>query len=79
MLGLFLLGFLNKKLGAFSAKVAAIVGLCLIAWLSFKDMFPEALRSPFDPKMTVVLGTIAIVGIGMGVEWLRALKNRNHD
>lgn len=74
MLGLFLLGFLHKKLGTFSAKVAAMVGLCLIAWLSFKDIFPEALRSPFDPKMTVVLGTIAIVGIGMGVERLRSLK-----
>lgn len=68
MLGLFLLGFLNKRVGEQAAKIAAILGLVLIFWLSFKDYFPLQWQSPFDSKLTVVLGTLTIVGIGVLLE-----------
>jgi solute:Na+ symporter, SSS family len=65
MLGIFLLGFLAKKVSNSAAKIAAIVGVIVIAWMSFKDNFPETFQSPLDSKMTVVVGTLAIVGTGL--------------
>ncbi|UAJ13993.1 sodium:solute symporter [Aquirufa lenticrescens] len=71
MLGIFLLGFLAKKVRNFEAKIAAIIGLLLIALMSFKDNLPEALQIPLDSKMTVVVGTVSIVGIGVLIQKLR--------
>jgi SSS family solute:Na+ symporter len=64
MLGIFLLGFLAKKAANFDAKIAAGLGVILIAGMSFKDNLPAYLQIPLDAKMTVVLGTVSIVGIG---------------
>ncbi len=64
MLGIFLLGFLAKKAANFDAKIAAALGVILIAGMSFKDKWPAYLQIPLDTKMTVVLGTVSIVGIG---------------
>ena len=64
MLGIFLLGFLAKKAANFDAKIAAALGVILIAGMSFKDKWPAYLQIPLDAKMTVVLGTLSIVGIG---------------
>jgi solute:Na+ symporter, SSS family len=64
MLGIFLMGFLFKKIVSYQAKIATIVGVFTIAFLSIKDSFPAKYQSPFDNKMTVVIGTIAIVFIG---------------
>ena len=64
MLGIFLLGFLAKKAANFDAKIAAGLGVILIAGMSFKDNLPTYLQIPLDAKMTVVLGTVSIVGIG---------------
>jgi SSS family solute:Na+ symporter len=64
MLGIFLLGFLAKKAANFDAKIAATLGVILIAGMSFKDNLPSYLQIPLDTKMTVVLGTFSIVGIG---------------
>ena len=72
MLGIFLLGFLAKKVRNFEAKIAAVVGLLLIALMSFKDNLPEALQIPLDSKMTVVVGTLSIVGIGLLIQKMRA-------
>ena len=72
MLGIFLLGFLAKKVRNFEAKIAAVVGLLLIALMSFKDNLPEALQIPLDSKMTVVVGTLSIVGIGVLIQKMRA-------
>ena len=51
MLGIFLLGFLAKKVRNFEAKIAAIIGLLLIALMSFKDNLPEALQIPLDSEL----------------------------
>ncbi|MFL0162474.1 sodium:solute symporter [Aquirufa salirivi] len=74
MLGIFLLGFLSKHVENLAAKVGALAGVAIIAWISFKDSFPEAYQSPFDSKMTVVLGTISIVLIGHLVQKLISKK-----
>ena len=71
MLGIFLLGFLAKKVRNFEAKISAVVGLILIALMSFKDNLPEALQIPLDGKMTVVVGTVSIVGIGILLQKIR--------
>ena len=72
MLGIFLLGFLAKKVRNSEAKIAAFLGLILIAGMSFKDALPTYLQIPLDSKMTVVLGTLSIVGIGFVLHKIRA-------
>jgi SSS family solute:Na+ symporter len=74
MLGIFLLGFLAKNVSNAAAKIAALLGVIVIAWMSFKDNLPESLRSPLDSKMTVVVGTLMIVGTGILVQ--KILKKR---
>lgn len=66
MLGLFLLGYLSKQTSNIHAKIGAILGVLVIAWMSFKDSFPIHFQSPFESKMTVVLGTLTIVLVGIG-------------
>jgi SSS family solute:Na+ symporter len=72
MLGIFLLGFLAKKTANFDAKIAAVLGVILIAGMSFKDNLPAYLQIPLDAKMTVVLGTLSIVGIGYFLAKIRS-------
>ena len=72
MLGIFLLGFFAKKVRNSEAKIAAFLGLILIAGMSFKDALPTYLQVPLDSKMTVVLGTLSIVGIGYVLHKIRA-------
>lgn len=66
MLGIFLLGFLAKHVQNSHAKIAAVVGILVIAWMSFKDNFPVQFQSPIEPKMTVVIGTLTIILVGIG-------------
>lgn len=72
MLGIFLLGSLAKKAENLDAIIAACLGLILIAFMSFKDSLPTYLQIPLDGKMTVVLGTLSIVGIGYMVSKIRS-------
>lgn len=71
MLGIFLLGFLAKKVRNVDAKIAAVLGLILIALMSFKEALPSFLQIPLDGKMTVVVGTLSIVGIGELLQKMR--------
>ncbi|WP_394995936.1 sodium:solute symporter [Emticicia sp.] len=66
MLGIFLLGYLSKKIQNIHAKIATIVGVVVIAWMSFKDSLPLQFQSPLDSKLTVVVGTLTIVLVGFG-------------
>lgn len=72
MLGIFLLGYLAPKLGQVEAKIAAGLGVILIAWMSFKESLPTCLQIPLDTKMTVVVGTVSIVGLGLFIQKMRA-------
>ncbi|MEY4307801.1 MAG: hypothetical protein RL422_4 [Bacteroidota bacterium] len=71
MLGIFLLGFLAIKVRNVDAKIAAVLGLILIAVMSFKESLPSFLQIPLDSKMTVVVGTVSIVGIGVLLQNMR--------
>lgn len=72
MLGIFLLGFLAKHVSNTAAKIAAIGGVLVIAWMSFKELLPTDFQSPLDAKLTVVAGTCTIVGLGVFVQfWLK--------
>lgn len=64
MLGIFLLGFLNKNVKNWQAKMAALVGVIIIGLIAFKENLPVAFRLPFDSKMTVTLGTASIILTG---------------
>ncbi len=65
MLGIFLLGLIGGNISAIFAKIATGLGVILIAWMSFKDIFPREFQFPFDSKLIVVLGTLSILGIGL--------------
>jgi SSS family solute:Na+ symporter len=72
MLGIFLLGFLAKHVTNGAAKIAALVGVIVIAWMSFKDVLPAAYQSPLDGKLTVVAGTLTILFVGISAQfWMK--------
>lgn len=69
MLGLFLLGYLSKKVRNIDAAIGVIVGALLIIWMSlspiyFKDGEWLAFRSPFHTNLTIVFGTLTISLVG---------------
>lgn len=69
MLGLFLLGYLSKKVRNIDAVIGVIVGALIIIWMSLSPIyFTEgnllAFRSPFHSNLTIVFGTLAISLIG---------------
>lgn len=65
MLGLFLLGYLSKKVRNIDAVIGVIVGALIIIWMSLSPVFFKegamlAFRSPFHSNLTIVFGTLAI-------------------
>lgn len=69
MLGLFLLGYLSKKVRNIDAVIGVIVGAILIIWMSLSPIyFTEGallkFRSPFHTNLTIVFGTLAISLVG---------------
>jgi SSS family solute:Na+ symporter len=77
MLGLFLLGLISRRAGNAAAVTAVIAGVLVILWMTLtpgSSAWPEALRSPFHSFMTVVVGTLVILLVGLGAS---SLKSRN--
>jgi SSS family solute:Na+ symporter len=69
MLGLFLMGYISKRVRNVDAVIAVIIGALIIVWMSLSPMyFTEgkllAFRSPFHSNLTIVFGTLAIFLIG---------------
>ena len=69
MLGLFLLGYMSKKVRNIDAAVGVIVGALVIIWMSLSPIyFTEgnlpAFKSPFHSNLTIVIGTLVIFLIG---------------
>ncbi len=69
MLGLFLLGFLSKKVTNIDAAIGVIVGVVVIIWMSLSPLyFTEenllAFKSPFHSNLTIVVGTLVIFLVG---------------
>jgi SSS family solute:Na+ symporter len=70
ILGLFLLGFLSRRVTSRQAALAVTVGVLVIIWATFspKQFWPQAwsdFRSPLHNLLTVVLGTLVILAIGL--------------
>jgi len=68
MLGLFLLGMLSRRADGTAAAVGVAAGVGVILWMTLSPKWkalPPALRSPFDPLLTIVFGTLTILGVGL--------------
>jgi SSS family solute:Na+ symporter len=77
MLGLFLLGLISRRAGNPAAVTTALAGVLVILWMTLTPgsaAWPVELQSPFHSFMTVVVGTLVILLVGLGVS---SLKNRS--
>lgn len=78
-LGLFLLGFISKRVRNAAALGGVGAGVLLIVWMTFSPKataLPAALKSPFHNFLIVVFGTAAILLVGAA---LTALLGRKRD
>jgi len=74
MLGLFLLGFITKKVDSQSAAISVLLGVIIVAWIglsSHLNFIPEFLKSPFHTYLSVVIGTLCMFVIGVLLSRLR--------
>lgn len=63
MLGLFLLGMLSRATGNLEAKIATMIGIAVILWMTFSHLIPDEyafLRTTLHVNMIIVIGTLAI-------------------
>jgi SSS family solute:Na+ symporter len=70
MLGLFLLGLISRRAGNPAAVTAVVVGVLVILWMTLTPgsaAWPVEFQSPFHSFMTVVVGTLVILLVGLGV------------
>src|SRR5690606_16695318 len=78
MLGLFLLGITNKKVGNNDAMLATIFGIIVILWMTFSHLLPEEyafLRNMLHANMLIVLGTVAILLVDNLSQRLKGTNN----
>jgi len=74
MLGLFLLGRIARRAKWPAAVTGVTAGVLAIGWMSIPDdaaWMPGALRCPLDSLLTVVVGTLTILLVGIGVSKLQ--------
>jgi SSS family solute:Na+ symporter len=74
MLGLFLLGMISRSAGNTVAKLATIIGILVIIWMTFSVLLPEqyaGLRNPFHMNMVIVVGTLTIFLSGLLISRLK--------
>jgi SSS family solute:Na+ symporter len=75
MLGLFLLGMISKSAGNAEAKLATILGILVIVWMTFSNFLPdeyEGFRNALHVNMVIVVGTLTIFLAGI---FLTRMKN----
>jgi SSS family solute:Na+ symporter len=63
MLGLFLLGMVSRTAGNATAKLATLIGILVIVWMTLSSLLPDeyaGLRNPLHLNMVIVVGTLAI-------------------
>ena len=68
MLGLFLLGMISRSAGNAAAKLATIIGILVIVWMTFSHLLPDqyaGLRNTLHMNMVMVIGTLAIFLSGL--------------
>jgi len=67
MLGLFLLGFISRRVTSPAALTGVVAGIVVILWLSVSPAWTGSLaryRSPFHGFLTIVIGTLTILVVG---------------
>jgi len=77
MLGLFLLGMISRRAGSRAAAAGVVAGILAILWMTFSPGWtgpPAALKSPFHGFMTIVVGTLAILLVGVLASLLSGKK-----
>nr|MBQ5605471.1 sodium:solute symporter [Bacteroidales bacterium] len=78
MLGLFLLGFICKKVNKMAAVLGVIAGLLVIFWMSLSQYLFTGAWEPYqchlNGNLTIVIGTVVIFVIGFLFTWL--FKNK---
>lgn len=80
MLGLFLLGIISKSAGNATAKLATIIGLLVILWMTFSYLLPDEyarFRNPLHLNMVIVIGTLTIFLAGILLSGFKS-KPRAH-
>ena len=77
MLGLFLLGLIVRKAGNAAAVTGVLIGVIVIAWLSFgkHEKIPEMLRPMLHTNLTIVVGTLTIFLVGLLVSQFAPRKS----
>lgn len=68
MLGLFLLGYLARRVSNVPAAIGVILGVLVISWMSLSPQLTgslEAFRSPLHGFLTIVAGTLTIFLAGL--------------
>ncbi len=82
MLGLFLLGLISRRAGNPAAVTAVVAGVLVILWMTLTPgaaTWPEELQSPFHTFMTVVVGTLVVLLVGLGVSPVFGSTGRSTD
>jgi SSS family solute:Na+ symporter len=77
MLGLFLLGLISRRTGSHVALLSVIIGLILIAWMTFSPLIPDEphwIKSHLHANMIVVVGTLSIFLTGIFISRMKVLK-----
>lgn len=74
MLGLFLLGYMGRKVKNVHAFLGVVIGFLVIAWISAADWFglpPSGLHG----YLAIVLGTVSIFVVGFALSLIFKMKN----
>ena len=80
MLGLFLLGIISRQTKNHEAKLATIIGIVVIMWLTFSYLLPpeyENFRNPLHKNMIIVVGTLTIFLTGLFLTKLKSQRSTN--
>lgn len=78
MLGLFLLGMIARQAGNAAAKLATLIGVLVILWMTFSALLPDSLsawRNPLHLNMVIVVGTLTIFLCGIAISKLKPSQN----
>ena len=82
MLGLFLLGFLCKRINKVAAILGVVAGLLVIFWMSLSQYLVTGAWEPYQCKLngnlTIVIGTMVIFIVGFLFTALLKKSSKNN-
>ncbi len=79
VIGLFLLGLLFKGARSRHAAAAVAASVAVIAWATFARDLPQGMtwmECPWNPRLIAVVGTVALLGVGIPPALLNSLFSR---